>query len=150
MLSISSRLSKLCLISGGIILVIVALGLYSFSGLPKPQRLSAEAVQRRNQLNLMVLARAVHEMEKESGSVPNTWDDLVAFCHKQNITLDFDQLRKEGPGESIFQPLSTKTDTGKIILQGQVQDTYGLVWALTDKGFVVKIDPGRTVSETRK
>jgi len=137
-------------IFGITVLVIIGMGLYSVSGLPMPQWVSKEAVQRRNQLNLMVLARAVHEMEKESGSVPNSWEDVVTFCRKQNIPFDLDQLRKERPGESMFQPPSKRTDLGNIILEGQVQDTYGLVWALTDKGLVVKINPVGTATETRK
>jgi hypothetical protein len=125
-------------IVSALLLAAIAAAIYSFSGLPKPQCVSAEAVQRRCQLNLMALARPVREMVQETGSVPKTWEAVVTFCQTQNITIDLKQLQAEG-AESMFRPVLTNSEVGQVLLRGQVQDAWGLVWALTDRGVVIKV-----------
>lgn len=126
----------------GAVLVVFLLGLYSFSGLPKPERITIKAQLPQDHANLLKLSSIVCEMRR-TGWEFNSWTDLENYCREQNLAIDPRVLRIEVSSGRTFEllpsTLAMTTNAAEIRLIGTTRDESGLTWAMTRTGKLVKV-----------
>ncbi len=103
-------------------------GLYAVSGLPKPwARATREALDRADYQNFLPVARLVREECNRSPTSPLTKQRISDLLNKQDVPTGGDDL------------LPSDIALGTIVVRGQKEDINGMVWAVTDKGRILKV-----------
>ena len=110
-------------------------------------RARPEAIDRSNYLALSVLGNVVKNAVQAKGRADVTWADLAAAAQHLGIDPEqFARLRREIPykentsSAGDLELVHPAKSIGKVVLRGQQRDRQGMVWAITEKGYVVKIE----------
>lgn len=122
-----------------VVLLAIAGSWYVFSGLPKPwAKASPDVVERLNYNDFCLLAKLIRE-HCAGGKAP-TKAEVQAMLREQGL------IAEEADGQTPAQWFAVTAPAGqlgRVIIRGQLEDKNQMVWAVTDKGAVIKIGSSR-------
>ncbi|MHC4060932.1 MAG: hypothetical protein ACYSUC_05185 [Planctomycetota bacterium] len=133
---------------GLLILIVVLLVIFDFPGWPGwPAKMSPPALEHFNHSDFLYLAELMTEFEREMGRLPASFDEIEAFAQSEGYSLKCTAsdltLR-----EKVSTPtIAFATPLGKVVILGVEKDDLGLVWAVTEGGIVIKVDPDKLTQQ---
>ena len=118
-----------------VVLLAFAGSLYVFSGLPKPwAKASPDVVEKLDYDRFCLLAKLIRENCAADG--PLTKANVEAMLREQGL------IAEEADGQTPapwFVLTDSACELGRVIIRGQFEDKSYMVWAVTDKGAVIKV-----------
>jgi hypothetical protein len=105
--------------------------------LPKPFKVTEEAVQRHNIVQLMNMAKII--TEKEPGHQNIAWSK-ERFTEKLKATYGDFYLAEE-PGGAPFNVHDKPYGEFQLVITGNRVDKFGMVWGLSADGQILKFFP---------
>lgn len=126
------KANKIVLILVVLVLLLVSMSLLFYSGLI-PTSISPIAYERLNYSHLKTLSEIVNLATNDT--TPEKWNLAVFQKYADNIE-DFIYELPDKQRYSIYpRPISNL----QIILSGNKKDELGMIWAITEKGDLIKI-----------
>jgi len=127
------------------VLLLMGASLYDLSGLPKPWGKPGKLAEERYYSNkALFLARMIKYQMEAHGTAYVTPDEVRSILEKEELHII-------GDGASIdsmqFRVVKNPSELGSIIFRTLQQDAYGMVWAVTNTGEVIKIKEGVPTAE---
>jgi hypothetical protein len=109
--------------------------------------MSPPALEHFNHSDFLYLAELMTEFEREMGRLPASFDQIEAFAQSEGYSLKCTAsdltLR-----EKVSTPtIAFATPLGKVVILGVEKDDFGLVWAVTEAGIVIKVDPDELIQQ---
>jgi len=125
-----------------IALICVGTAMYAFSGLPMPwAKASPEAYERRNYIHLGMLGELLQAAQRSGQDALQSWEALAPYEAEAGVSID--DVKLEAPAGRPYEFLRQDIELGRVVIIGHQQSSLGMVWAVTDRGYVIRIEPPR-------
>jgi len=123
--------------AGVAILLAIGLGLYSGSGLPMPfSRPTQSFYERFRYAYFSRLAERIAEVRRENPGLKITGQEMRKALHDLGLLTEGDKAPAVVGGIVFTAPMA---EIGSPCLIGEDADAVGMIWAVTDRGFVIKV-----------